>query len=296
MSYPITSGCWYDGDAMADAPIVTGSSSTYDIVNLLEKCLGIGFNSKSVSTLSRTSTIATATYDSPHGYVVNQIIDLSSVNETGWNDRWQVATVPGGTSLTFAVPVELNASPTGSPVTITAPAWKNPAWSGNVKFYTGTGKAAFKILDPAGSGYFLRVLDTFGTYAQLRGYSSMSNVDTGTGGFYDSNEQFLYRSNVANTTPRRWRVVADSRFVMVFMIWHDASYRTNVVEGSWFGDVVPFSSGSANAHSIIASAWATESIPNANNNTFRIGQSFTSDETRGIYFENNATCFKDGPT
>ena len=239
MSYPLTHGCWY-GDDMVGAPVLSGFASNYEFINLLDKCLNTGFNTNAVQTLSRTDTTATATYASPPGYKQDQIIDLAGVNESGWSDRYRIIEVPTPSTLKFSVPVGLAAAPTGNPVTLAAPAWKNPVWSGNVKSYTDTGKAVFNIIDPAGSGYSLRVVDTYGKYAKIRGYKVMTAIDTGTGPFPDltsvtDDGLFVYKSYSTDATARRWRVIADSRFLMFFVIGYGT--RPNVVSGHWFGDI-----------------------------------------------------------
>ena len=290
MSYPLTHGCWY-GDDMVGAPVLSGFASNYEFINLLDKCLNTGFNTNAVQTLSRTDTTATATYASPPGYKQDQIIDLAGVNESGWSDRYRIIEVPTPSTLKFSVPVGLAAAPTGNPVTLAAPAWKNPVWSGNVKSYTDTGKAVFNIIDPAGSGYSLRVVDTYGKYAKIRGYKVMTAIDTGTGPFPDltsvtDDGLFVYKSYSTDATARRWRVIADSRFLMFFVIGCSDTAYGNVVEAMWFSDLVPLSPQDTD-NCIIAASQQVETYPNDYNNTSRLGYMYTSSYNNGCWISSN---------
>lgn len=63
---------------------------------------------KPVTSLTLTITTATATFPAAHGFIVGQIIDVTSASQTGWNGQWQVLSVPSSTVITFTVPGSLS--------------------------------------------------------------------------------------------------------------------------------------------------------------------------------------------
>jgi hypothetical protein len=84
--------------------------------------------------------------------------------------------------------------------------------------YTDTGKRVYR--PGAGNQLYFRIDDNgpgAGTYkeARLRGYETMSDVDTGTGLFptavQAANGVFIRKSAAASATARDWIVIADSR-------------------------------------------------------------------------------------
>ena len=85
------------------APQIT-SNSPIDVVRaVLTACLVDGFNTKTISTLSVTNNVATATFSGAHGYLAFDSILISGANQTQFNDSWMVKTVPDSTSLTFDI-------------------------------------------------------------------------------------------------------------------------------------------------------------------------------------------------
>lgn len=100
------------------------------------------------------------------------------------------------------------------------------------KVYSGTSKAAYRSLDVTGTRLYLRVDDTVGVYANVSGYESMSDIDTGTGAFNGGGSGRWYKSGTADTTARAWRVYADSRCFYFF------ANKGSETAAGWFGDIV----------------------------------------------------------
>lgn len=137
--------------------------------------------------------------------------------------------------------------------------------AGWTKPLTGTNKAAFK--QGGGNGFYLRVQDdapASATDARLRGYETMSDVDTGTGLFptvaQATNGTFARKSASANGTTRPWIVVADDRTVYVFTLTGDiaSTYFTFA-----FGDFYSFVT--ADAYRTLIIGRVTENSAAANN-------------------------------
>jgi len=101
-----------------------------------------------------------------------------------------------------------------------------------VKEFTGTNKAVYR--STVGERYYLRVDDSAAQVAGVRGYASMSDVDTGTGSFPEAAQQTNWnwrKSNTADTTTRTVVGVATDRFFVL------------LVAGGWSGtghDIVFF--------------------------------------------------------
>lgn len=128
---------FYDS-GMAGAPQAAALNSAGAIIALLDAVLVNGFNSISVTSLTRSGTTATLVTSGSNNFAVKQRIEISGVDQAGWNDRWEVATKPASNTVTFTVPNTLAATTTG---TISA---KHPAagWS---KTAAGTNNAAYKV-------------------------------------------------------------------------------------------------------------------------------------------------------
>lgn len=128
---------------------------------------------------------------------------------------------------------------------------KAPAgWS---KPFVGTNLAAFRM--GAGSMCYLRVDDTYSSTtlhnARVRGYETMSDVNTGTGEFPRLDQQagsglYWYSQGptaTGNSTARNWCVIADERFFYVFWSTQptaDTAGSTSYSEAYFFGDAEPY--------------------------------------------------------
>lgn len=89
-------------------------------------------------------------------------------------------------------------------------------WS---KAFSGVNKAAYRM--GGGARMYLWLDDAPGTYANARGYQSMSDVDTGTGQFPTTAQaafSCLIKSNTADTTARTWLLFADHRTLYLFVL------------------------------------------------------------------------------
>ena len=100
--------------------------------------------------------------------------------------------------------------------------------------FSGTNKAAYRADDIEDPRLFLRVDDSFGSNARLRGYETMSNVDTGTGPFPTDAQInggfYLYKANSAVARP--WRFFSDGRKLYFF---NDATGGNAWTQGFEYG-------------------------------------------------------------
>lgn len=124
--------------AMAGAPQAAALNSAGAMLALLDACLVNGFNSISVTSLTRSGSVATLVTSGSNNFAVKERIEVSGVDQADWNDRWEVLTKPASNTVTFTVPTSLATSTTG---TIVA---KHPG-AGWTKSAAGTNNAAYKV-------------------------------------------------------------------------------------------------------------------------------------------------------
>lgn len=83
-------------------------------------------------------------------------------------------------------------------------------------------KIAFRNNPLEGTGYYLQVIDKaadttagYSQFAVCYGYSSMSDVSTGSNQFPSSHELYFVKSYTSNGTERKWFIVGNDRFFHV---------------------------------------------------------------------------------
>ena len=197
------------------------------LIAVLDACLVTGYASVNVSSIVVSSGVATVTTATGHGLsavgTTGPCVRIEGATPAELNGDWRVA-ITGSTTFTFETAVS-DQTATGGITTKRAPA----GWE---KVYSGTNKAVYRSQDVTGTRLYLRVDDTVDVYANVSGYESMSDIDTGTGAFNGGGSGRWYKSETADTTARAWRVYADSRCFYFF-----ANKRSETAAG-WFGDIV----------------------------------------------------------
>ena len=134
--------------------------------------------------------------------------------------------------------------------------------------FTATDKRAYRAA--AGVRAYLRVDDAAASgaqYANVRGYATMSDVDTGTEPFPTEAQNSTWvatKSSAASTASRGWTAFADDRFIWLF---------ANVNGSTWtkltlaFGDIVSLKP-SDNFGAVIAADRTRATSPGASHNRF----------------------------
>lgn len=245
------------------APALTGQEGT--LVALLDACLKDGFNPKTV-TLAQTAGTATATC-AGHGFGVNDVVAISGAsvsnpNESAWNDEFRVLTAATN-SFTFAISAAAPSPVTSTPMTakIAPLGWTKP--------YSGTNKAAY-LPKVQYVQCYLRVQDNSSTptsangrWGKIRGYETMSDVDTGTGLFPTvaqmTNSLSLMKSSTSDSTARAWWLVGDGGIFYLGTFWQAS---TPTIAGvCCFGD--PNSLRAGDAYSSFICGDATDTLPSS---------------------------------
>lgn len=234
MPFPVK---WFSS-AFRGAPTLNGQAGT--LIATLEACLIDGFGEITPSAVSVSGGVATATHASGDFFEDYAVIKISGATDGDLNGEARVISHTS-TTTTWAT-TAADGSKAGTIKLRYAPV------GGWEKSYSGTNKAVFKSTDGAAHGHYLRIDDSAGQNARLRGFESMTDVDTGSGPFPTdaqiSGGGYWRKSQVASAAAVPWHVVADARaFVGHFLtgIPSDASNTFGVPYG--FGDPVALAPG-----------------------------------------------------
>lgn len=220
------------------------------LIALLDKILVNGFNSQSLTSITRSGATATVG-KTAHGFRSGQTVNQSGWDQAEYNGNFVIFNV---TANTYDITV------TGTPTTPgTGTATGKVAAVGWTKPYNGTNKAVYR--PSAGNQFYLRIDDAGTTQARSVGYEAMTDVDTGTNAFPTA-VQFaggLYwpKSGTANATVRDYVVIADEK--RFYWIVDQASDSWNTAQGAFFGDIKTYKAGDTYHTLIIAQPTATVS-------------------------------------
>lgn len=204
------------------------------LINVLDAVLINGFGLQTASSLVVTDGVAVVNVASAPSAIVDSVVLIAGATPAGLNGEKRVTSVTSN-SVSFAT-TEANGTATGTITMKVAPA----GWS---KAFSGTNLGVYKIINPMGTGFFLRVGDAGTTVSMVRGHETMSDVNTGTGLFPVSAQLvsggFWSKSNAVSTAARPWRIVADDRGFFYFVKNADTASE---YQGNYFGDILPIKS------------------------------------------------------
>lgn len=168
MSHPVK----YYHSAMAGAPVL--SNNWGDLNAVLYACLVTGFNSKTITTITSASGVATATTSGNHTYAKDQVISIEGCAQAEYNGEKRVVDVTA-TTFTFAV----TGTPT-TPATTTSSITCKVAPLGWERAFNGTNKAAYRSKNLQSNRHYLRVDDGLkadaGHGAYNTGWAKWANV------------------------------------------------------------------------------------------------------------------------
>lgn len=209
---PASAVRWFHS-GMFGAPVLAGQPAAQ--IAVLDACLKDGFDPRTINTLTVSGGVATATISAGHVYDVHAVIRVAGVTGAlaALNDDWRITSATGST-LTFACPGVADGSATGTITCKRAPAgWGKP--------FAATNKAVYQSANLAATRLFLRVDDAAATVAQVRGYESMSDVDTGSNLFPTIAQVAAAsltwgKSSTADATARSWGLFADDQGLYFF--------------------------------------------------------------------------------
>ena len=224
----------YLHSGMRGAPVLNGQAGT--LLAVLDALLVNGWGSATAASVTVASGVATAAFASTTEWEVGAVIEVSGATPGALNGPARVLSSTGN-AITFTT-----AAPDGAATGTIAIKYASAGWG---KPYTGSNMAAYRSQDMQSPRHYLRVRDSYGQYATVCGYETMTAISTGTGRFsrnanLDSNQSVWEKSLVADATPIPYLVAADSRAVLIAMACgasYGATYVTSNVRG--FGDPIP---------------------------------------------------------
>lgn len=238
----------YFASTMTGAPSLSGTAGA--LVGLLTACLVDGFGSVTLTSLEVESNVATATVSGGHGLEmigdVGPVITIAGATPSGLNGEWRIASIVSSTEFTFATSGISDQTATGTITAKRAPlGWTKP--------YSDTNKAVYLPQLPYVQCY-LRVDDTNASGARVRGYETMSAVDTGTGPFPTaaqvSDGLTMFKSMTADSTVRTWWLIGDGGIFYLGTGGRD----NDIPHAQCFGDINSLKSGDAYSSFLCACA------------------------------------------
>ena len=233
---------------MEGSPQLTDANG--DLTSMLDKVItSTGFNYKIVDSLTYSAGIAKVVINAGHGYILNQVINISNANEASYNGDHRV-TNTSRTEVYFALDTDPGAATaTGNNITI-----KTPGLGFEIAF-SGTNKRAYRSTDPVSNRPYLRVddsldplyTDTYAKKGKVVMTERMTDIDTITGAqapympenptasftakgagadcvdgwhkWYYSAQQTQYNNNDTKSVPgnKNWVLVGDGRGFYLFI-------------------------------------------------------------------------------
>jgi hypothetical protein len=243
----------------SDAPALAASSGT--IYNIIKKCLVEGYGSVTLTSLSVTSGLATATVSGGHGFVATgttkPVIRIAGATPSGLNADWRIATITSSTEFTF-VSDTADGSATGTITAKIAPlGWEEQ--------YSGTNSGMFRSVAVGATGAVLYVVDSGAGAAVAECYETATDATTGVDKWSTDVATWYIHKGV---TGSYWTLVGDDRFFI--LITHTtASLTTGYEHLMVFGDYLtePFTA----SHSFPACFRSTASSLNTNSDSGTLG-------------------------
>lgn len=229
---------------MRGAPQISGTVGT--LIAALDALFTTGWGATTALSVNVASGIATATLTSGETFDRDSVILVAGATPGALNGEARVLTT-SLTSITWATAAADGAA-TGTIVIKYAP---QTDW---VKVYAGTNKAAYRSNHFQSRGHYLRIDDTGTTTARVRGYETMTDVDTGTGPFPTDAQMpgggYLWKSTAANATANPYRIFCDLLFVLpLISAGAGATPTQKAAPARGFGDPIALAPG--------GDAWAT---------------------------------------
>ena len=242
--------------AMRGAPQVSGTVGT--LIAALDALFISGWGVTTALSVNVASGVATATLTPGETFDRDAVVLIAGATPGALNGEARVVT-SGNTAITWATTAPDGAA-TG---TITIRYAPQTSWT---KVYAGTNKAVYRSTHVQSAGHYLRVDDTGATFARVRGYESMSDVDTGVGPFPTDAQMsgggYWWKSVTANATAVKYRIFADDRTLLVAtMPGFNSAAFTSPLRG--FGDFIPLAPGGDPWSTVLSANGSSNSTANS---------------------------------
>ena len=212
---------------MAGAPVMPGTVGA--LKSVLKACFIDGFGATAVQSIVVAAGVATLNFASAHPLKEASVAEVSGASMGALNGKKKVLT-----SLTYSVTF---AAPGAADGTYTGTISAKVAAVGWTELFPGTANViALKPSVPEATGAVLRVDDTGTTASYVSCYTSMDDINTGADRCPNTTQAAAglpwWKSTVASSAARSWRIVADERIAYVFL--NPGTYANH--HGMVFGD------------------------------------------------------------
>lgn len=215
---------WFSSD-MGGAGGITNAEGQV-ISGILNKCLVTGFGSITVDSIVVSGGIATITKSGGHGFLNNQVIEIDGATPSALNDQHRFTRINANVGT---IPVDGISDQTATG-TITA---KTPSL-GFSSVYSDTNVAVYQGNAVNGYRHYLKVDDQSTAQPRVRGYVTMSDINTGTEP-YPSDSQMSgggYFPKPSSAAPSHWVLIGNDRGFYI-----SVKYSTTGYFVSFFGDI-----------------------------------------------------------
>lgn len=260
-------------NGMRGAPQISGTAGT--LIAALDALFTSGWGITTALSVTVADGIATAQLTPGETFDRTAVVLVAGATPGELNGESRVLT-SSNTAITWAT-TAADGVATG---TITIKYAPQTSW---VKGFAGTSKAEYHSTHVQSNGHSLRIDDTGTTTARVRGYETMTDVDTGTGPFPSDTQMsgggYIHKSIQSNATPVKYRIFCDERFV-VFSIaaGSGANAANKAAPARGFGDPLAFATG--------GDAWSTLLSATGSN----AASAYTSSLDCGITTTSNGVC------
>mgnify|MGYP001161934094 FL=1 len=238
------------------APQLSGQVGT--LIAILNACLVDGYGTNTITSLTQSGGVATATTNVPHQFTGSPKVLIAGAASSDYNVEATI-TITGASTFTYPVNPAAPGTAGGAPTCkIAGSGWTKP-------FADGTYVAAYK--QPAGSnGFYLRVDDnSSATVARGQAYETMTNVSSGLTPFPTSAQLaggvHIVKSDVASSATRPWMLVCNGPFFVLF-IAHDNNATWTNGNGTGFGDIKTYKAGGADPYGTVIIGNVSNSFAN----------------------------------
>lgn len=258
-------------NTMRGAPVVNNTAAS--IIAALDALLSTGWAITTASSITVSGGVATVSLPSGQSFEKHAIVRVLGSTLPGVDGDARVLSATAS-SITFAA-TAADGSYSGGGMTVRyAP---HPSWE---RAFSGTELAAYRSIHAASSGFCYRVADPAGLVISVRGYESMTDVDTGVAPFpslvmQGGNGVFFPKTNANNATAIPYVIAADHRAVVINIA---PAVSSNAAYGSYF----PHGFGAAIALAPGGDPWA-EFVAGAVNATVN---GYANGNHRGSLIEN----------
>lgn len=227
------------------APQLSGQVGT--LISVLDACLVNGYGSNTITSLTQSGGLATATTNVPHQYTNKPKVLIQGAGAGEYNGEVTV-TPTGPSTFTFPIAPSAPASAGGTPTCKRAGSgWTKP-------FADGTYVAAYK--QPAGSnGFYMRIDDnSTANVARMLGYETMTDVSTGSTPFPTTAQltggTHVMKSDVISAVARPWVLACNGPIMYLFISVDNNAAWVNA-NGYAFGDIRSYKAGGSDAYGTV---------------------------------------------